>query len=38
MKQVCHKCGAINGGASKHRWLVHQGSKWCGHCGTKRKE
>ncbi|ALA11984.1 hypothetical protein BIZ94_gp004 [Pseudomonas phage vB_PaeM_MAG1] len=31
---VCLKCGAINGGQSKHNVVVALGKKWCGHCGS----
>ncbi|APD19610.1 hypothetical protein FDH21_gp049 [Pseudomonas phage Zigelbrucke] len=37
MKNVqicCSKCGAINGGNSKHNWMIALGKKWCGHCGS----
>lgn len=35
MKCICAKCGAINGGKSKHKPVLAQGFAWCGHCGTK---
>ena len=36
-KNPCKKCGAINGGKSKHRWTFVQGKKCCGHCGAVAK-
>lgn len=37
MSDQCKKCGAINGGKSKHRWTFVQGKKCCGHCGAVAK-
>lgn len=37
MKNLCAKCGALNGGKSKHKWFIFQGNKCCGHCGSAKK-
>lgn len=34
MQLQCAKCGAINGGNSKHHWAVVRGKKFCGRCGS----
>jgi predicted SprT family Zn-dependent metalloprotease len=39
MKLICTKCGAINGGQSKHKPFTNEDGKlFCGHCGTKLEQ